>query len=187
MAIRQKLITVDEFEAHIALPENSERLFELINGEIVEKMPTEEHMLIIGNIYLYVRLFSDKNDLGRVAFEVRRKIPGDKHNARLPDLEFTSKERLLPVVKKGAVPQMPDLAVEVQTPDSSDKEMADKAAYYLANGVAMVWLIYPDRRIVEVITPDERHLLNEDGVIDGGSVLPDFKLAVRAIFPAQST
>jgi hypothetical protein len=35
--------SVDEFEQLINLPENRERLLELINGEIVEKMPAEEH------------------------------------------------------------------------------------------------------------------------------------------------
>ena len=43
MTTQEKLYTVDEFEQIIAQPENSERLLELVNGEIVEKMPTEEH------------------------------------------------------------------------------------------------------------------------------------------------
>lgn len=37
------LWTVKLFEAWAESPENSERLLELINGEIVEKMSTEEH------------------------------------------------------------------------------------------------------------------------------------------------
>jgi hypothetical protein len=39
MAVQQK-IHIDEFENFINRPENSERRFELIDGEIVEKMPT---------------------------------------------------------------------------------------------------------------------------------------------------
>lgn len=50
MAIQERLYTVEEFEAFIAEAENVDRLFELIDGEIFEKMPTEEHSLIIGNI-----------------------------------------------------------------------------------------------------------------------------------------
>ncbi|HEX2905217.1 MAG TPA: Uma2 family endonuclease [Phototrophicaceae bacterium] len=183
MAIpRTQSYTVDEFEAFINRPENTSRLFELINGEVVEKVPTEEHSLIVGNLYLALRLFVDQHGLGRVAFEVRRRVPDDEHNARLPDAEFTSKERLLPVVKRGAVPQMPDLAVEVQSPTDSPKKLLDKAAYYLANGSRMVWLVYPDKRLVEVLTVDDRQFFTETEVLSGGDVLPGFSLPVQAIF-----
>lgn len=33
------MVTEAEFEAFIQRPENADRLFELINGEIVEKVP----------------------------------------------------------------------------------------------------------------------------------------------------
>jgi hypothetical protein len=36
---RQRVWTIAEFQAFVTLPEHNERLFELINGEIVEKMP----------------------------------------------------------------------------------------------------------------------------------------------------
>ncbi|MCA0456802.1 MAG: Uma2 family endonuclease [Chloroflexi bacterium] len=183
MAIQQRLYTVDEFEAFIAQSDHADRLFELIDGEIAEKMPTEEHSLIIGNVYMPLRLFVDPRGLGRVAFEVRRKIIGDDHNARLPDVEFTSKERLLPVVKKGAVPQMPDLAVEVKSPVDSFVEMREKANYYLKNGSRIVWLIFPDRQQIEVHTNDAAvRTLGIDDELDGGDVLPGFKLALRDIF-----
>ena len=51
MAIQPKLVTVVEFEQFLALPENRDHSFELIHGEIVEKVPTEEHGLIAGNIH----------------------------------------------------------------------------------------------------------------------------------------
>src|SRR5215207_3862350 len=119
MVVREHLTTVEEFEAFISQSENSDRIFELIDGEIVEKMPTEEHSITVGNTYTFLREFVKPRNLGRVAFEVRRQMPDDQHNARLPDVEFTSTERLLPVVRKGAVPQMPDLAVEVKSPNDS--------------------------------------------------------------------
>ena len=37
----ERLVSVDEFERILALPENRDRLLELINGKIIEKMPTE--------------------------------------------------------------------------------------------------------------------------------------------------
>lgn len=179
---KHKLVPIEEFEAFIALPENAERRFELIHGEIIEKVPTEEHSLIVGNLYFVLRTFVDERGLGRVAFEVRRKMPDDRHNARLPDVEFTSKERLLPVVKKGAVPQMPDLAVEVKSPDDKLPKLREKAAYYLANGTRLVWLVYPEKRLVIVLTADSEDILTESDTLTGGEVIPGFEVPVSRIF-----
>ena len=49
----------------------------------------------------------------------------------------------------------------------------------------MVWLVYPDRRLVEVLTPTERHLLTDDATINGGEVLPGFSVNIADIFPAE--
>ena len=182
MSVQERLTTVEEFEQFIALPENSERLFELIGGEIVEKVPTEEHGLIAGNVHGYLWSFIKPQKLGRVTLEVRHGMPGDQHNDLLPDVSFTSAERLLPVVKRGAVPHMPDLAVEVKSPGDSLKKLRTKAEYYLAHGTRIVWLVYPAKRLVTVLTPTSEDILTENDTLDGGDVLPGFTLPVRALF-----
>jgi len=183
MVVEKKLYTVDEFEDFLALPENDDRLFELIEGEIVEKLPTEEHGLIAGNFYAALRDFAKPRKLGRVVIEVRYRKQGDDYNARQPDVSFTRAERLLPVVKQGAVPQLPDLAIEVQSPDDSIKRMRAKADYLLANGVSMVCLAYTKKRLVEVRHANgDADILTIEDTLDGGDVLPGFKMAVTAIF-----
>lgn len=182
MVVHNRLYTVNEFESIIAQPDNQERLLELIHGEIVEKLPTEEHGLIAANIVTEIKIYLKQHPIGRVAVEARHQVPGDDHNSRLPDVSFTSNERALPVVKKGAVPQMPDLAVEIKSPDQSFKDMREKADYYLANGSRMVWVIYPEKHLVEVHQADDFEILTEKDVINGGEVLPGFTLAVREIF-----
>jgi len=172
--------TIDDFENHLRLYPNVPA--ELIGGHIIEKTRSEEHSLIAGNIFAELRAHVKANDLGRVAFEVRRQIPGDEHNARLPDVEFTSKDRLLPIVKTGAVPQMPDFAIEVKSPTDTYIGLREKAIYYLKNGARLVWLVYPDKQQVEVHTTDSVHTLDADDTLDGGDVLPDFKIAVSDVF-----
>lgn len=51
MVIQTKSYTIEEFEEFIARPENGDRVFELIHGEIVEKVPTEEHSMAIESIF----------------------------------------------------------------------------------------------------------------------------------------
>jgi Uma2 family endonuclease len=182
VVIQNKLYTVEEFEEFISRPENRDRLFELANGEIVEKVPTEEHGIITALIVAALVPFVQARKLGRVAVETRHKIPEDAHNARLPDIAFTSAERLLPVVRQGAVPQMRDLVIEIKSPDDSRIEMRDKAAYYLKNGARLVWLVFPDKQEIEVHTAESVQTIGADSTLDGSSVLPGFTLAVRDIF-----
>lgn len=178
MAVQQAY-TIKEFEDFVAT--QLERRFELIYGEIVEKMPTQLHAFIIAVLTAALMNYLRQNPIGRALVKARYRLPGDDQNDRIPDLCFITNEKGA-LVREGAAPYMPDLAVEVQSPGQSDKFMADKSAYYLANGVRMVWLVYPEKRIVEVLTPDDRRLLTDPDSIDGGSVLPGFTLAIRDIF-----
>jgi Uma2 family endonuclease len=181
---RTEPVTIEAFEQFEQRPENQDRLFELINGEIVEKLPTEEHGVIVVNIVAPIREWIRQHKRGRVGVEVRHNRPGDNFNARLPDISYRI-DTSAPVVRKGGVPVMPDLAVEVQSPGQSDELMAEKAAYYLANGSRMVWLAYPVRRSVEVRTPGKVEALAEGDVLDGADILPGFTLPVREIFDVE--
>lgn len=61
--------------------------------------------------------------------------------------------------------------------------MRDTAAYYLANGVRLVWLVYPNYRLVEVYRSGaDIEILGEEDMLTGGDVLPGFELPVRKVF-----
>lgn len=45
MVIEKKKVTYDEYEAFISRPENADKIFELIDGEIAEKMPSYYSLL----------------------------------------------------------------------------------------------------------------------------------------------
>ena len=114
---REQLYTVDEFEELLKLPENAGRLLELIDGEIVEKMPTEEHGSIALNIGAELRAYLRTIRRGIAGTEVRYQTGKDERNSRLPDISISIANR--PLVKDGAVIGMPDLAVEIKSPDDS--------------------------------------------------------------------
>lgn len=61
--------------------------------------------------------------------------------------------------------------------------MRECADYYLWHGTRMVWLVYPEKRIVEVYQPNaDVQILLETDELTGGDVLPGFMLAVSVIF-----
>ena len=182
MVFKDRTYTSSEYET--LATQHPDRRFELIHGEIIEKMPTQLHAFIVQMLSGFLFVFLRENPIGYALIEARYRAPGDEHNDRIPDLSFITKARG-PLVARGPAPYMPDLAVEVQSPGQSDQFMADKAAYYLQNGTRMVWLIYPDRQLAEVLQPGERHLLTADGTLDGGDVLPGFSVPLADLFPVE--
>jgi Uma2 family endonuclease len=61
--------------------------------------------------------------------------------------------------------------------------MRRKLDEYFAAGTRLVWYVVPDERTVRVYTsPTEVHLLHEDGILDGGEVLPEFRVRIREWF-----
>ena len=179
--------TVAEYEALLDDPANQDRRLELVHGEIIEKMPTQLHAAIVHLISGFLFVFLREHPIGWALVKARYQLPGDNQNARIPDLSFVRKVEGRSLTNASAAPYMSDLAIEMQSPGQSDRMMLDKAEYYLANDTRMVWLVYPDRRLVEVLTGEARHLLTETGVISGGEVLPGFTLNVKDIFPGDET
>ncbi len=49
--------TVEEFEQLFTQAEHGDRLLELIQGEVVEKIPTEEHGVVAGNVFAPIHNF----------------------------------------------------------------------------------------------------------------------------------
>ncbi len=184
MVIEHKLMTAETFEQFLAT--HLDGLYELVHGEIVEKVPTQEHAkiagIILGELYFYLKHHPEiKAHLGP---EVRYRPVGDLLNDRLPDVSVQLSDR--PPVRRGAVPGMPDLAVEIKSPDDTYMSMRDKAAYYVQHGCPIVWLIYPEKCLVEVYKPSsDIDLLLPGDTLSGGEVLPGFTLAVAVVFGEQ--
>jgi Uma2 family endonuclease len=173
-------VSVEEFEHFIALPENRERLFELIQGMVVEKMPTREHGIIALNIGADLDRYLDVHPVGRAAVEARHRPTDDRHNDFLPDVSLVLGDR--PVETQGAANYLPDLCVEIKSPRDKLRELSAKAEFYLAHGARMVWLVYPEQRIVEVLTANDRQLLTENATLTAGDLLPGFAIPVSRIF-----
>jgi Uma2 family endonuclease len=185
MAIDKAHISIEDFEAFLAAHPNG--LYELIHGEIIEKVPTQEHSkiagIIIGELYIYLRQHAEIE--AHMGPEARFRAKDDTSNDRLPDVSVhLTKEA---VVEKGAVEGMPDIAVEIKSPDDTIAEMREKAVYYRQNGSRLVWLIYPEKRLVEVYQENaDIEILTESDSLDGKAVLPNFRLPVKNLFPPKS-
>jgi Uma2 family endonuclease len=182
MSVQERRYTVQEFHAFSELPENKNRLFELINGEVVEKVASFTPSRLAMRLGHLVSSYLDRNPIGYLTGADGSYILSEEHEF-MPDIGYISKVRL-PQEPAREVEGPPDLAIEVKSPTDSKRELRRKAEDYLRFGTKMVWLVFPDEKQVEVYVPgqDVREV-GIDGILDGGDVLPGFMLPVRDIFP----
>jgi Uma2 family endonuclease len=95
---------------------------------------------------------------------------------------FISRARQPQLPREGFNPIPPDLAVEVISPSDSYSDVSRKVQRYLRHGTALVWVVDPETQTVMVHTPTSAKPFGLEDTLDGGDVLPGFKLAVRDIF-----
>jgi len=107
----------------------------------------------------------------------------DPDTVRAPDLAFTRAERVRPPAR-GFVPQAPDLAVEVLSPDDRPGYVREKVAEWLEAGAEAVWVVDPRARTVTIHGGGfSGHELRESDVLSGGDLLPGFEVRVADLFP----
>lgn len=174
-------------EADVLVAEHRyDRLYELVDGVLVEKgMGFTESLIAV----VFIKLLDDFTVRGNIGVVTApdgtmRLFAG---LVRIPDVAFISWDRLpgrrLP---KEPIPSLaPDLAVEVLSVSNTLAEMTRKRREYFAAGVRLIWEVDPRERLVYVYTPDGSTTKLGDGqILDGGTVLPGFSVAISDIFAA---
>lgn len=183
MVLEVKRMTAEEFDQYAALPENVERVLEYIGGEIYDVPSNAFASFIAGLILTFINNFiRERGIAGYVTGEAGGYMVAGERYA--PDVAFISAARQPELAKEGYNPNPPELAVEVEFPvtPESGRKLLRKMANYLSVGT-LLWVVYPETKTVEVYAPGQPvRVLDVNGTLDGGDVLPGFTLAVKAIF-----
>lgn len=182
MTTETKLLTADDL-----LRMHSEGMRgELIQGVFCETMSTGvEHGEIVIRLGRHLGNFIEPQGLGRViGSDSGVRLERDPDTVREPDVAFISAERL-PLGERVTTYSevVPDLVVEIVSPNDDADNVFNKARMWLSFGVRLVWVVYPETRSVEVHrTGAALELIGDDGELDGLDVLPGFRCSVGAIF-----
>ena len=161
---------------------------ELIRGVLCETMPTGyEHGKTVANLTILLGSFVKSRKLGSLtASDSGVWLEHDPDTVREPDVAYFSSEKIpLGVRVPGYAEVVPDLVVEVVSPNDSLSEVNDKALMWLSYGVRLVWVVNPSTRSVDGYREGRvASTLTENDALDGLDALPGFTCAVREIFDA---
>ena len=180
--------TVADLEWMAQLPQYQDARFEIIEGELVKMDASgEAHGSFAFQISLHIGLYLWDAPLGIGTVETGHYSIDDDTTLLVPDVAFRRSDVRAEPPIAGFVPKMPDLAVEIKSPYDAYTHMRRKAQLFLERGTAIVWLVYPERRQVEVCALDAagdmtRELIGADGELSGGDVLPGFTLPLARLF-----
>lgn len=175
--VTTKLLTADD----LWLMQDDGFKYELIRGELKRMSPAGRKHGAIG-----------MNFGSRITYHVADNALGETYNADTgfviatnpdvvlaPDVAFVRSARLIDVDEDSYLPFPPDLAVEIVSPSDRPAEVAEKVAAYLEAGVPLVWVLWPRTATIVVHRPGrDPTVLGADDVLDGGDVLPGFRLRV---------
>ncbi len=142
------------------------------------------HGVVAMRIGRFLGSFVDEHDLGIVlAAETGFKIESGPDTVRAPDASFVKKSRLKGEITQKFFEGVPDLAVEVVSPDDSKRDVVDKVNMWLASGTPVVWVADPRTMTVSVYRPGVPiEVLERGDSIRDEPLLKGFVLALDSIF-----
>ena len=165
-----------------ALPD----LYEMVEGQIVEKTVSALSTEVIGAIDQLLGGFVRANRLGKVVPEMLFRISAVSDLQRRPDVAFVSTVKWAwnkPAPDSAAWDMVPDLAVEVTSPTNKMDAVMEKMDEYFDAGVGKIWLVLPVKRrifIFESVT--KVSVLTQSDILEDPMLFPGLSLPLASIF-----
>jgi Uma2 family endonuclease len=181
------LITVDQL---LRRPDDDGWRYEVVEGVLVRVAGSRPKAVrITDRLYRALGNYIDAHGLGQTTppdavydFE----HTGQPNTGLLPDIGFYYAAREPLVEDDRPYPFAPDLAVEVASPSQSQDALDAKARRYLAGGTALVWIVWPDARTVDIRRSTQAHRLSKTlssgDILDGEVVVGGFTYPVADLF-----
>ncbi len=166
-----------------------EGLFELVDGELLEKGPSSLSSSTSALISTCLNNFIAAGGSGDDVY-TEQSFQCFAHEPKLvrrPDVALIVASRLAGVPEEGHIPIPPDLAVEVISPNDRIYKFERKLVDYRKAGIRLVWEVNPKFRFIRVHYLDRASVRLEEGdTLTGGPVLAGFSIVVRELLPAIS-
>ncbi len=183
--LEQPLLTPDDFLSH---PDRDR--YELVNGQLVETHMSMESVWIQGQVYQQIDQFVRQHPLGMtftdgLTYRCFAELAADPERIRRPDCSFIRAGRTTSDQFVGGHCEIvPDLVVEVVSPNDSYYDIQKRVHEFLKVGCPLVWVINPNSRMATIFRKDRRVIeIDETAEFDGEDVLPGFRCRLAEFLP----
>ncbi len=176
-----RLVTADE----LLQLSKDEFYGELIRGELCEEGPPGFlHGKIVARLIFLLSMFVEAGRQGTVIGGAGVRIERAPDTVRAPDVAFFDADRLSPdAAFLGYTDVVPNLVIEVESPNDRRRQVHDKAHMWLYYGAGAVWVVQPEQRKVSIYrTGHDTITLSGTDELDGLGVLPGFRCSLSDLF-----
>jgi Uma2 family endonuclease len=188
LATKPTRLTVDDV-LEIDVPDHL-RGYELVDGELVERrLVSSPHGRIAMTVEHHLLSHIEAHGIqGAVYGDAAYVLPlrNDPDRLRGPDVSFVSAETLRArggEAKKGWLRMVPDLVVEVNSPDRQPAVEQPRIHDYLEAGVRLLWIIHTDgRSATMVFGHGHARMVRAGDALEGDPVLPGLRLPLAMLF-----
>ena len=174
-------------EEYLDLDSAGGRLIELNDGFLeILPMPDMLHQDIVRFLFLLLDSFVLERKIGRVYF-APMPVRLWKKQMREPDVVYLASHR---IKDKRKPPEGADLAMEVVSPDPSDRkrDLKEKRRVYAKAKIPEYWIVDPTEKTITVLTLSGKtykaHGVFKEGDEATSKLLKGFKVAVSDVFTA---
>jgi Uma2 family endonuclease len=176
-----RLISLERFH-RLYEDREDDYLYEWNNG-IVEKTPRTINRSQLEIVQILSRFFTSTEayrKMGELEKEVKMFLP-KANRSRVADLAYLTAEQVKE--KEDLKPSVCEFVIEVISKNDRADDIEIKLDEYFADGVKVVWQIFPKLKKVEVYTsPESVTICRGATVCSAAPVLPDFNIKAEVIF-----
>jgi Uma2 family endonuclease len=179
-------------ENDVALLVQDEPLYEIVDGQRVDVPPMSVYTTwLASRLHGLLWPYVEEHGLGTCVMEMLFILDAERNLRRRPDVAFVSAERWpldreIPTTGDWAI--VPDLAVEVISPNDIFQDVLTKLQEYFQYGVQLVWAVVPEAQQVYVYdSPTQVRILTVRDTLTGGKLLLDFHLPLAHLFQRSAS
>ncbi len=184
------MATTLELPAKPKLPEQ----YELVDNKVlaVPRMCFYSSA-VANNLNMHAICFVKENPCGTTYMNAIFRLPlrEDPNRNRKPDMAYVSFERWpedrTTPYRGNAFDVVPELMVEVVSPNDEMDDILGRTSEYLRAGAKLVWVFIPIlQQVYSYTSLTSVRIYTIDDILDGGDVLPGFEVRVAELFPPMA-
>jgi Uma2 family endonuclease len=178
--------TVEQFAA---LPDDDGWVYELHQGRLVRMPgPGDVHGVLTARLARLLGTEIAARNLGDVRATSCYYLPLSTGEEILcPDLSYVAPERLTGATLRGSYLALaPDWVIEISSPNDYRPQLQQKMQIYLAAGVRLGWVVWPNSQTVDIWRPGDTILPSRIAIpgetLDGAEIIPGLTLTMQTLF-----